>query len=121
MSDALPGVAVTLHGADLHYVDAGQGQTIALVHGLLGSHRNWDHLVDNLATDFRVVAPDLLGHGSSSKVMGDYSLSANAAILRDLFDHLGIASATIVGHSLGGGIALQFSYLFPSESTGSSW
>jgi pimeloyl-ACP methyl ester carboxylesterase len=115
MSDALPAVATTLNGTHLHYVDAGQGPAVALIHGLLGSHRNWDHLVDALASQRRVVAPDLLGHGASAKPMGDYSLSAHAAMLRDLFDHLGIASATIVGHSLGGGIALQFAYLFPDR------
>jgi pimeloyl-ACP methyl ester carboxylesterase len=115
MSDALPSVTATLNGSDLHYVDAGQGPAVALIHGLLGSHRNWDHLVDVLAADRRVIAPDLLGHGASAKPMGDYSLSAHAAMLRDLFDHLGIASATIVGHSLGGGIALQFAYLFPDR------
>lgn len=115
MSDALPGLAATINGSDLHYVDAGQGPTVALIHGLLGSHRNWDHLVDALAAERRVVAPDLLGHGASAKPMGDYSLSSHAAMLRDLFDHLGIASATLVGHSLGGGIALQFAYLFPDR------
>ena len=115
MPDARPAVAAILHGSDLHYVDAGQGPTVALIHGLLGSHRNWDHLVDALAAEHRVVAPDLLGHGASAKPMGDYSLSSHAAMLRDLFDHLGIASATIVGHSLGGGIALQFAYLFPER------
>ncbi len=115
MSDALPSVAATLNGSDLHYVDAGQGPAVALIHGLLGSHRNWDHLVDALAVERRVIAPDLLGHGASAKPMGDYSLSAHAAMLRDLFDHLGISSATIVGHSLGGGIALQFAYLFPDR------
>jgi len=115
MSDALPSVAATLNGSDLHYVDAGQGPAVALIHGLLGSHRNWDHLVDALAVERRVIAPDLLGHGASAKPMGDYSLSAHAAMLRDLFDHLGVSSATIVGHSLGGGIALQFAYLFPDR------
>jgi pimeloyl-ACP methyl ester carboxylesterase len=115
MSEALPGSAATLHGQDLHYVDAGDGPAILFIHGLLGSHRSWTHLVDELAVDHRVVAPDLFGHGASAKPMGDYSLSAHAATLRDLLDHLDIESATLVGHSLGGGIALQFSYLFPER------
>jgi pimeloyl-ACP methyl ester carboxylesterase len=115
MSDPFLGSAATLSGSDLHYVDAGDGPTVAFIHGLLGTHRNWDHLVAALAAERRVVAPDLLGHGASAKPMGDYSLSSHAATLRDLFDHLGIASATLVGHSLGGGIALQFAYLFPDR------
>jgi pimeloyl-ACP methyl ester carboxylesterase len=115
MSDPLPGVAATLNGIDLHYVDAGQGPAVALIHGLLGTHRNWDHTVDALSPYRRVVAPDLFGHGASAKPMGDYSLGSHAATLRDLLDHLGIASTTLVGHSLGGGIALQFAYLFPDR------
>lgn len=115
MSEPLSGSSATLHGQDLHYVDAGDGPAILFIHGLLGSHRSWTHLVDELAVDRRVVAPDLFGHGASAKPMGDYSLSAHAATLRDLLDHLGINSATLVGHSLGGGIALQFSYLFPDR------
>ena len=115
MAEPAQGVAATLNGSDLHYVDAGHGPAVALVHGLLGSHRNWDHTVDALAPERRVVAPDLFGHGASAKPMGDYSLGSHAATLRDLLDHLGIASVTLVGHSLGGGIALQFAYLFPER------
>ena len=65
--------------------------------------------------DHRVVVPDLFGHGESAKPLGDYSLSAHAAAMRDLLDHLGIERVTLVGHSLGGGIAMQFFYLFPER------
>lgn len=115
MPDPPRGSVATLNGSELHYVDEGKGPTVLFIHGLLGTHRNWDHLFDTLAAEQRVVAPDLLGHGASAKPMGDYSLSAHAATVRDLLDHLGIASATLVGHSLGGGIALQFAYLFPER------
>jgi pimeloyl-ACP methyl ester carboxylesterase len=115
MSDAPRGSAAAINGSDLHFVDVGSGPTVIFIHGLLGSHRNWEHLLDALAAERRVVAPDLLGHGASAKPMGDYSLSAHAATLRDLMDHLGITSATLVGHSLGGGIAMQFAYLFPDR------
>jgi pimeloyl-ACP methyl ester carboxylesterase len=115
MPEPLPSSAATLHGSDLHYVDAGHGPAVVFIHGLLGSHLSWAHLVGELAAERRVVAPDLFGHGASAKPMGDYSLSSHAATLRDLLDHLGIKSATLVGHSLGGGIALQFSYLFPDR------
>jgi pimeloyl-ACP methyl ester carboxylesterase len=106
---------VTLHGHELSYVDAGAGETILFVHGLLGSHRAWGHLVDALADSYRVLLPDLFGHGASAKHAGDYSPAAHAATLRDLLDRLGIARVTIVGHSLGGGIALEFCYLFPDR------
>lgn len=116
MTDSEPGVrTVTLHGHELSYLDAGTGAAMLFVHGLLGSSRTWAHLTTRLAKDNRVVAPDLFGHGSSAKPMGDYSLSAHAATLRDLLDHLEIDSVTLVGHSLGGGIAMQFCYLFPER------
>jgi pimeloyl-ACP methyl ester carboxylesterase len=105
----------TLHGHELAYVDSGAGPTILFIHGLLGSNRNWSHLVARLETSHRVVVPDLFGHGASDKPMGDYSLGAHAATLRDLLDRLGVEKATLVGHSLGGGIALQFCYLFPER------
>jgi pimeloyl-ACP methyl ester carboxylesterase len=105
----------TLHGHELAYLDSGQGPAVLFIHGLLGSHRNWAHLIDALEADHRVLAPDLFGHGASAKPMGDYSLGAHAATLRDLLDRLGIDRVTLVGHSLGGGIAMQFCYLFPER------
>ncbi|MFP5333306.1 MAG: alpha/beta fold hydrolase, partial [Acidimicrobiia bacterium] len=105
----------TLHGHDLWLVDSGNGPTVLLIHGLLGSHRNWLHLVDRLDDRHRVLAPDLFGHGASAKPMGDYSLGAHAATLRDLLDRLNVDRVSLVGHSLGGGIAMQFCYLFPER------
>lgn len=106
---------VVLHGHELSYVDSGAGPAVLFIHGILGSQRQWAHLVDNVDDDHRVLVPDLFGHGESAKPMGDYSLSAHAATLRDLLDHLGIDRVTLVGHSLGGGIAMQFYYLFPER------
>ncbi|MGI8665416.1 MAG: alpha/beta fold hydrolase [Jatrophihabitans sp.] len=105
----------TLHGHDLSYVDVGSGPAVLFVHGLLGSNQNWSHLMGELAADRRLIAPDLFGHGASAKPMGDYSLGAHAATLRDLLDRLGIDTVTLVGHSLGGGVAMQFGYLFPER------
>jgi pimeloyl-ACP methyl ester carboxylesterase len=104
-----------LNGHEFSYLDSGQGPAILFIHGLTGSHRNWAHLVDALNTDHRVLAPDLFGHGTSAKPMGDYSLGAHAATMRDLLDVLGISRVTLVGHSFGGGIAMQFCYLFPER------
>jgi pimeloyl-ACP methyl ester carboxylesterase len=110
-----PARVANLGGHDLSYVDTGQGPAILFIHGLLGSHDNWTHLVDRLDTEHRVVIPDLFGHGASAKPVGDYSLGSHAGILRDLLDRLGIGRVTLVGHSLGGGIAMQFCYLFPDR------
>jgi pimeloyl-ACP methyl ester carboxylesterase len=106
---------VELHGHQLSYVDRGSGPVVLFIHGILGSQRQWVELVDTMDDDHRVVVPDLFGHGASAKPLGDYSLGAHAAALRDLLDHLGIERVTLVGHSLGGGIAMQFFYLFPER------
>jgi pimeloyl-ACP methyl ester carboxylesterase len=106
---------VTLHGHEFSYTDSGSGPVLLFIHGILGSQKQWAHLVDRLDDGHRLVVPDLFGHGSSAKPIGDYSLGAHAATLRDLLDRLGIEQVTLVGHSLGGGIAMVFSYLFPER------
>ncbi len=106
---------VALHGHELAVTDVGEGPAIVLVHGLMSSRRTWDAQLERLAVDHRVVAPDLFGHGDSAKPVGDYSLGAHAASLRDLLDELDLSAVTVVGHSLGGGIAMQLSYLFPDR------
>src|SRR5690606_9068406 len=62
-----------------------------------------------------VIVPDLIGHGDSATPRGDYALGAHAAVSRDLLSPLGIESATFVGHSLGGGIAMVFFWQFPHK------
>jgi pimeloyl-ACP methyl ester carboxylesterase len=75
----------------------------------------WDAALPWLAERYTVVTPDLLGHGLSAKPRGDYSLGAFASGIRDLLGALGHFRATIVGHSLGGGIAMQMAYQFPER------
>jgi pimeloyl-ACP methyl ester carboxylesterase len=92
---------------------AGQGPPVVLIHGVAGRAAQWDDVVRPLAAKHTVIAPDLLGHGESAKPRGDYSLGAHASGVRDLLVGLDIHQASIVGHSLGGGIAMQFAYQFP--------
>jgi pimeloyl-ACP methyl ester carboxylesterase len=94
---------------------AGSGPAIVFVHGLAGSSTTWQEVMPALAEHHTVLAPDLLGHGESAKPRGDYSLGAYASGLRDLMVALGIDRATFVGHSLGGGVALQLAYQFPER------
>ncbi len=84
-----------------------------LIHGIVGCAEQWDQVIPLLAERYTVVAPDLLGHGQSAKPRGDYSLGAYAASVRDLLIALGHRRATVVGHSLGGGVAMQFAYEYP--------
>jgi pimeloyl-ACP methyl ester carboxylesterase len=104
----------TLHGQRVCYRMAGEGPPIALIHGITSSSAVWVDLMRDLAdAGYRVIAPDLFGHGASAKPKGDYSLGAYASGVRDLLGLLGFESATVVGHSLGGGIAMQLAYQFP--------
>lgn len=105
---------IVLHGHRVSYRTAGEGDSVVLlIHGIVGSARQWDPVMRLLGEHYTVVAPDLLGHGESAKPRGDYSLGAYAASVRDLLVALGHRRATIVGHSLGGGVAMQFSYEYP--------
>lgn len=106
---------ISLHGHDVTYRMAGNGPVVVLIHGLAGSSTTWKTVMPLLAKRFTVVAPDLMGHGGSAKPRGDYSLGAYASGVRDLMVALGIDRATIVGHSLGGGVAMQLAYQFPER------
>jgi pimeloyl-ACP methyl ester carboxylesterase len=107
---------ITLHGNRVSYRTAGNGpEVVVLVHGITGSGDTWAEVIPALAEEFTVVAPDLLGHGKSAKPRGDYSLGAYASGVRDLVAALGHDHATIVGHSLGGGVAMQLAYQFPER------
>ncbi len=107
---------LTLHGHRIAYRQAGSGPVLVLIHGITSSSSTWERVMPYLARRFTVVAPDLIGHGSSAKPRGDYSLGAHASGVRDLLLALGHERASIVGHSLGGGIAMQFSYQFPERT-----
>jgi pimeloyl-ACP methyl ester carboxylesterase len=106
---------VRIHGHDIAYRTAGTGPVVVLVHGIAGSSETWGRVMPALAERVTVVAPDLLGHGGSTKSAGDYSLGALAAGIRDLMIELGHDRATLIGHSLGGGVVMQFAYQFPDR------
>jgi pimeloyl-ACP methyl ester carboxylesterase len=105
---------IHLHGQRFTYLEHGSGPVVVLLHGLAGSSATWLPVLPLIGEHAHVIAPDLLGHGRSAKPRsGDYSIGAYAASLRDLLLALGHDRATIVGHSFGGGVAMQFAYQFP--------
>ncbi len=106
---------IELHGHCVAYRSAGSGPVIVLVHGITSTSETWERVMPTLAKRFTVIAPDLLGHGGSAKPRGDYSLGAYASGVRDLLIALGHERATFVGHSLGGGVAMQLAYQFPER------
>jgi pimeloyl-ACP methyl ester carboxylesterase len=107
---------IVIHGREVAFRFEGDGPLIVLVHGMAGSRTTWDRVVPALAERFAVLALDLPGHGSSAKPFdGDYSLGSFASVVRDLMLALDLDRGTIVGQSLGGGVAMQFAYQYPSR------
>jgi pimeloyl-ACP methyl ester carboxylesterase len=106
---------IRLHGHRVSFRRAGWGPPLVLIHGVAGSSETWEPVIEPLAERYTVIAPDLIGHGESAKPRGDYSLGAFASGIRDLLLALGHQRATVLGHSLGGGIAMQLAYQFPDR------
>jgi pimeloyl-ACP methyl ester carboxylesterase len=118
MEDAMQTTGVrfrTIHGHRRAYRMAGEGPALLLLHGIGDSSESWVEVMRELARDHTVIAPDLLGHGRSAKPRADYSVAAYANGMRDLLTVLDIGRVTVVGHSLGGGVAAQFAYQYPER------
>jgi pimeloyl-ACP methyl ester carboxylesterase len=107
---------LTIHGHKRAFVKLGSGPALLLLHGLGCDHTTWLPVVQALARRYTVIAPDLLGHGLSAKPRADYSVGGYANGMRDLLTVLGIDKVTVVGHSFGGGVAMQFAYQFPERT-----
>jgi len=105
----------TIHGYRRAYVKAGTGPAMLLIHGIGDSSDTWRPVVEQLAEHHTVIAPDLLGHGRSEKPRADYTIAGFANGMRDLLTVLEVERVTVVGHSLGGGVAAQFAYQFPER------
>ena len=111
-----PGNTIRLEGVAIHYVDKGQGPPLVLIHGLGGCIYNFRYNIPVLAERLRVVALDLKGFGYSERpVASDYSLTAQARLVGGLMDHLGISRAAVLGHSMGGAIALRLATISPEK------
>jgi pimeloyl-ACP methyl ester carboxylesterase len=119
--EQVPGSAVelqriTIHGHERAYLKLGEGPALLLLHGLGCDHTTWLPVIHDLARHYTVIAPDLLGHGVSAKPRADYSVGGYANGMRDLLTVLNIDKVTVVGHSFGGGVAMQFAYQFPERT-----
>lgn len=106
----------TVHGYRRAFRMTGSGPALLLVHGIGDSSLTWRSVIPRLAAQHTVIAPDLLGHGASDKPRADYSVAAYANGMRDLLSVLDVDRATIVGHSLGAGVAMQFAYQYPERT-----
>jgi pimeloyl-ACP methyl ester carboxylesterase len=118
----VPPLFVQQSGHRLCYQDVGpaDGPVVVLVHGLVSDSSTWSPAIAALAArGVRVIAPDLLGHGASDKPLctpSIYSVDGFATSLRDLLVALSVPRATVVGHSLGGAIAMHFAYHYPAHA-----
>lgn len=107
---------ITVHGRRAAFRRSGAGRgrpCVVLVHGIAGDSSEWAPVFDKLAEEYDVLAPDLAGHGESARLHGDHSIGAFASWLRDVVEALEVERATFIGHSLGGGVVMQFAYQFP--------
>src|SRR6266851_3645041 len=105
----------TIHGYQRAFIHVGQGPALLLIHGIGDCSDTWRELIPQLAHDHTVIAPDLLGHGRSDKPRADYSVAAYANAMRDLLSVIGVERVTVIGHSFGGGVAMQFAYQYPER------
>ena len=108
---------VTIGGQQVHVEHDGSGEPVVLIHGFGGSSYSWRHLVPTLATRYEVVAPDLNGFGWTERPSEPeaYTLEGQPALVLGVLDALGIASAHVVGHSYGGGLALWLAARHPER------
>jgi len=111
---------LTIHGHRRAYALGGRpigtAPALLLLHGLGCDRHTWDPVWDHLAERYTLLAPDMLGHGESDKPRGDYSPGGYANGMRDLLTVLGIDRVSVLGHSFGGAVAMQFAYQFPERT-----
>ncbi|MEW6402754.1 MAG: alpha/beta hydrolase [Chloroflexota bacterium] len=109
---------VTLNGISLAYERRGTGTPLVLIHGYPLDHTIWDEVATLLEDTFDVIMPDMRGFGASAASYDDYSMDDMAGDIAGLLESLGVEKAAVVGHSMGGYIALAFARLFPTHISG---
>ncbi|RFU69857.1 alpha/beta hydrolase [Peribacillus saganii] len=111
---------VELHNGTIAYQDEGKGKPIVLLHGFCGSSRYWDKVIPKLSNNFRLIAPDLPGHGGSSVTGHISSIEDMANHIKDFLDSLNVQEVTMFGHSMGGYITLEFAKKYSDRLNGFS-
>jgi pimeloyl-ACP methyl ester carboxylesterase len=111
---------LTLNDSSIAYIDEGEGKPIVLLHGFCGGSGYWEHVIPALSTDYRVIAPDLPGHGQSSPLKGKSTIENIADQMKNLLDQLSLSEVTMFGHSLGGYITLAFAEKYGGQLNGYS-
>ena len=105
---------LVIDGLRLHVAEAGSGPALLLVHGLTASHAVWQPTIEAFADRWRVIAPDLPGHGESAKPDAPYTIDFFAGMVRSLARALEVHEAVVCGSSLGGRVALELALYYPA-------
>lgn len=103
---------------NISFTDQGKGRVVVLLHGFLGSKAIWRSTADNLAKSYRVIAIDLPGHGDTPPIGYAHSMEMMARSVKAVMNFLKLKRFVIVGHSMGGYVALAFADLFPDNLRG---
>src|SRR5262249_49658897 len=104
---------VTVFSYKIHYIEAGRGTPVILLHGMGGEGARWMPTIKGLASEFRVIAPDQIGWGASDKPMTLYHSGVFAEFLARFMREIGVPKAALVGQSMGAGVALQMAVHYP--------
>lgn len=111
-----PGQLMHLDGVGIHYLERGEGPPLVLIHGLGASTYNFRHNIPALAEHFRVLALDLMGFGFSDRPPdAEYFLVSQAQLVRNFLARLGVERAAVLGHSMGGAVAMRLAANFPER------
>ncbi|HUQ33462.1 MAG TPA: alpha/beta fold hydrolase [Pyrinomonadaceae bacterium] len=108
-------VSVTVYGAKIHYVEAGSGPVVVLLHGLGGNTTNWQFNTAVLAQHYRVIVPDQIGFGQSDKPLINYRIATYVDFLDAFLKQLNIERASLVGNSMGGWVAALYALAHPER------
>ncbi|MCI0778242.1 MAG: alpha/beta hydrolase [Chloroflexi bacterium] len=109
-----PGSYLDIDGTAIHYVEAGRGEDVVLIHGWNGSTFSFRYTIPELAQRYRVIAIDLMGYGYSARMRdADYSLTGQSEIVAQAMDRLGVTNAAVIGHSMGGAVATRLALRHP--------
>ncbi len=106
------------NNTEIHYTSQGEGNVVVLLHGFLENLSMWDHIIPHLAKKNRVIRIDLLGHGKSGNLGYIHSMEEQANMVKYVLDHLKLSNYKLIGHSMGGYIALAFAELYPEYIKG---
>lgn len=106
---------VAVHGYEIAFHEEGSGRGVLLLHGMAGASSFWTETRRRLSREFRAISPDLLGFGDSDKPRIAYSISSHAELIRDFTETLGLGECDLIGHSMGGMIAVRLALACPEK------